>query len=218
MTPEQIRKYPAAHYKLKRTKHNYTPKGELKPNPQLLLNIIDEVGGQPSVTLYVGDNLWKDVEMAQDAGVIDVHAAYGTAHTKEEYDLLVKVTHWTDEDVAREKELKAHDVKAHTTLEKHFDELLGKFEFVPFNSGSMQGGDDWTKNQIEIWKKTIDVQQHFNDIEMKIRSLAMTFVVALVGAVGFSIKEKLTLEPGGDTTLGTFRPDIDSRRTRFAQR
>ena len=29
MTPEQVRKYPAAHYKLKRTKHNYTPKGEL---------------------------------------------------------------------------------------------------------------------------------------------------------------------------------------------
>ena len=166
----------------------------------MLLDIIDEVGGLPSETLYVGDNLWKDVQMAQEAGVIDVHAAYGTAHTKEEYELLVKVTHWTDEDVAREKELKAHDMMAHATLEKHFDELLEKFEFVWFNTGSGSSSDDWTKNQIEIWKKTVDVQQHFNDIEMKIRNLAMTFIVALVGAVGFSIKEKITLGSGGDAT------------------
>lgn len=58
MTTEQIRRYPATHYDLKRTKHNHTPKGELKPNPRLLLDIIDEVGGLPSSTLYVGDNLW----------------------------------------------------------------------------------------------------------------------------------------------------------------
>lgn len=200
MTIEQIRKYPASYYELKRTKHNHTPKGELKPNPKLLLDIIDEVGGLPGETLYVGDNLWKDVQMAQEAGVTDVHASYGTAHTKSGYDeLLVKVTHWTDEDVTRERDLKAHDVKAHTTLEKHFDEILGKFDFVPFNSGSIHSREDWTTNQVQIWKKTVDVQQHFNDIEMKIRSLAMTFVVALVGAVGFSIKEKLTIGAGEKT-------------------
>ena len=199
MTPEQIRRFPAAHYRLKKTKHRYTPKGELKPNPQLLLDIIDEVGGLPSETLYVGDNLWKDVQMAQQANIIDVHASYGTAHTKEEYDLLVKVTHWTDDDVRRERELKAHDVKAHTTLQHHFDELLSHFEFVPFNTALNSYDDNWAINQIEIWKKTVEVQQHFNEIEMKIRNLAMTFIVALVGAVGFSIKEKLAIGAGDDS-------------------
>ena len=27
---------------------------------------------------------------------------------------------------------------------------------------------------VEIWKKVIDVQQHFNDIELRIRNMAIT--------------------------------------------
>jgi hypothetical protein len=35
---------------------------------------------------------------------------------------------------------------------------------------------------LEIWKKTIDVQQHFNTIELQIRSLAITVLTAILGA------------------------------------
>lgn len=39
MSPDQIRKYPAEHYELKRSKTRHTPKGEIKPNRQILLEI-----------------------------------------------------------------------------------------------------------------------------------------------------------------------------------
>jgi hypothetical protein len=32
--------------------------------------------------------------------------------------------------------------------------------------------------QVEIWKKTVDVQQHFNDLELRIRN----FALAVLGA------------------------------------
>ena len=37
---------------------------------------------------------------------------------------------------------------------------------------------------LEVWKKTIDVQQHFNTIEMQIRNFAITVLTASIGAAG----------------------------------
>lgn len=68
MTPETLRKYPASHYELIDTVHRYTPDGETKPNPQLLLDILKEIGADPTEALYVGDSEMKDVVMAQAAG------------------------------------------------------------------------------------------------------------------------------------------------------
>ncbi|NCP11877.1 MAG: HAD hydrolase-like protein [Sphingomonadales bacterium] len=99
-----LRKYDEASYQFKETVHRFTPEGEVKPNPHILTTIIGELGFTKSETVYVGDNLLKDVFMAQQAGVLDVYAAYGAAqHREEEYDLLKKVTHWTPEMIAREK-------------------------------------------------------------------------------------------------------------------
>ncbi|HEV7369825.1 hypothetical protein, partial [Arenibaculum sp.] len=53
--------------------------------------------------------------------------------------------------------------------------------------------------QVEVWKKIIDVQQHFNEIEMKIRGLAITVVGAIFGAIGFVIKEKVTISLHGSS-------------------
>ena len=100
---ELLRIYPPNHYKLGKTVHKHTPQGALKPNPSVLLSIISEMGASPDEVVYVGDSLMKDIAMAQEAGVFDVHAAYGVAQHREQYDLLRKVTHWTPEDVAREK-------------------------------------------------------------------------------------------------------------------
>jgi len=43
-----------------------------------------------------------------------------------------------------------------------------------------------TKLQIEAWKTTVEVQQHFNDIGMRIRTIFLTLLAALFGtAAGF---------------------------------
>jgi hypothetical protein len=43
--------------------------------------------------------------------------------------------------------------------------------------------------QIEIWKKIIDVQQHFNDLELRIRNFALVVTGALLGLGGYAIKD-----------------------------
>jgi phosphoglycolate phosphatase-like HAD superfamily hydrolase len=111
---------------LRHTRHRYTPEGETKPNPHILLSIIEELGFKPEEALYIGDNLLKDIFMAQQAGVTDVHASYGAAqHRTEEYDLLKKVTHWTMEMVEKEKKaLRPGAVIPTYSAKKSFSEIL----------------------------------------------------------------------------------------------
>lgn len=37
---------------------------------------------------------------------------------------------------------------------------------------------------LDAWKKAVDVQQHFNDLELRVRNLAMTLLGAAIGALG----------------------------------
>jgi FMN phosphatase YigB (HAD superfamily) len=129
MTADEIRRYPAEHYKLKFTEHRHTPKGELKPNPDILVSIIEDVGGDRERCIYIGDSLMKDIAMAKDAGVIDVFAEYGRAQDRPEYELLREVSHWTDEDVAREKELQKRHVDPTHVLQGSLSEVLAIFAF-----------------------------------------------------------------------------------------
>ena len=114
-------------------KSSHTPENELKPNPKLLLDIISELGVEPSECVYIGDSEMKDVAMAIDAGVTSVFARYGTSHFEndfEKYDLLRAVTHWTKEDVEREREIK-NSQKQHNadfSVDK-FSEILEIFDF-----------------------------------------------------------------------------------------
>jgi phosphoglycolate phosphatase len=82
------------------------PRQDRKPNPQLLTDICRKEGADFSSTYYVGDSLVRDVAMAKQAGVTAIWARYGTKYDPEHWRYLVKVTHWTDEDVQREKMLK----------------------------------------------------------------------------------------------------------------
>lgn len=43
--------------------------------------------------------------------------------------------------------------------------------------------------QIEIWKKIVDVQQHFNDLELRIRNFALIVTGAFLGFGGYAIKD-----------------------------
>lgn len=79
------------------------PREERKPNPQLLLDICRQEGFPREQALYVGDSLTRDVVMAVEAGVFSVWARYGTDYDPALWATLVRVTHWTAEDVAREE-------------------------------------------------------------------------------------------------------------------
>lgn len=123
------RHYDAATYSFKHTVHHYTPEGEVKPNPDILLDIVRDLGVSTDEVVYVGDNPLKDVFMAQQAGIIDVHAAYGSSQHKPEYELLRKVTHWTPEMVERERSaLKPGSIVASYVLDKNFAQILPLFE------------------------------------------------------------------------------------------
>jgi hypothetical protein len=42
---------------------------------------------------------------------------------------------------------------------------------------------------VEIWKKVVDVQQHFNDIELRIRNFALALIGAFLAVAGYTAKE-----------------------------
>ncbi|HYX30286.1 MAG TPA: hypothetical protein VE863_17230 [Pyrinomonadaceae bacterium] len=47
---------------------------------------------------------------------------------------------------------------------------------------------------LEIWKKTVDVQQHFNDLELRIRNLAVTVLGAILSLAAFSVEKTITIK------------------------
>jgi phosphoglycolate phosphatase len=83
------------------------PREERKPNPRLLADICRKEGAEIDSTYYVGDSLVRDVAMAKQAKVTAIWAQYGTKYDPQHWQYLVKITHWSDNDVEREKALKA---------------------------------------------------------------------------------------------------------------
>ena len=130
---EHQRYYKDSFYRFRYTDHRHTPAGELKPNPDLLLQIISDFGIEASDAVYVGDSRHKDVAMAQDAGVDYAWAKYGEWQDSDAYELLRAVTHWTDEDVEREKRVRQREVDAQTILPNGLSELLTFYSFGEYD-------------------------------------------------------------------------------------
>jgi sterol desaturase/sphingolipid hydroxylase (fatty acid hydroxylase superfamily) len=53
--------------------------------------------------------------------------------------------------------------------------------------------DERRKQIIDIWKTVVGVQQHFNDISMRIRGMFVTILLALFASIGFLLDKKLNL-------------------------
>lgn len=127
----QLRTQAPSAYGLHRTTHKHVPSGVLKPNTEVLESILSDFGVSPQAAVYVGDSLLKDVTMAQELGVRDVHAQYGVSHDRDDYNLLRRVSHWTPEDIEREKELDARPtVTPSHVLPDGFAQLLTIFNFA----------------------------------------------------------------------------------------
>jgi FMN phosphatase YigB (HAD superfamily) len=194
---DAMRPFADEFYELQVTEIRHTPPGELKPNPKVLLDIIDAVGSAPHRCAYIGDSKFKDVAMARDAGIFDVHAKYGESQRRPEYELLQRVSHWTREDVRREAEIAARhqDIVPSAVLKGSFAEIFIYCDFKPFTGIETDNGR--VKNALETWKKCIDVQQHFNDLCLRIRNFAITVVGALIAAVAFTYQYGLETEVSG---------------------
>jgi phosphoglycolate phosphatase-like HAD superfamily hydrolase len=104
------------------------PVAERKPNPAVLLDICRREGFAPEEACYIGDSVVRDISMAKEAGVRAVWARFGTEYEPGLWDTLVSVTHWTDEDVKREIQLRAQYSKvAPDVIADSFSELLPIF-------------------------------------------------------------------------------------------
>jgi FMN phosphatase YigB (HAD superfamily) len=104
---------------------------ERKPDTRVLLDICQKQGVAPEQTLYVGDSISRDVGMAKNAGVWAAWAKYGTVYDHSLWPRLVRVTHWTAEDVERAK--RTEELLGHTKPDAvlaRFDEILEHFDFV----------------------------------------------------------------------------------------
>lgn len=136
---EEMRIGDPTDYNLNTTVHRFTPAEVIKPNAAVLLSILDDLDIDPENAIYLGDSLYKDIVMAQSINVRDVHAAYGNKDLNSpEYDLLKRVTHWSDQQVQEEQEAELRIV-ANYTLENSISEILNLFNFIPghINKGEL---------------------------------------------------------------------------------
>lgn len=180
--------YDENHWEPEFTEIRYLPRNTKKPNHEILDVIIADFKADKKSTIYIGDKLDRDILMAQEANVISVHAKYGHVINSIEYDLLRDVTHWTDEDVEREK--KNADLHADTPdyiLNRSYAELKLHFNFTDFTGLPNRKQIDQV---LKVWDKVISVQMHFNDIELRIRNYALTLFTFIIAAMGFLEKEK----------------------------
>jgi hypothetical protein len=129
-----------------------------------------------------------------DCGISDVWAKYGQAHLRPEYGLLKQVTHWTPEEVLREARTKARkDVHQTHTLSTSLSEIMPLFEFSYFQGEKQKLSEEKRKQIIDVWKTIVGVQQHFNDIEMRIRAMFITIIFALFASIGFLLDKKVSV-------------------------
>ena len=83
LDPNKIRHYPPEHYILHGVVQRFTPSDQLKPAPEVLRGILDDIDVDPDEVIYIGDKLHKDIMMAHEAKVIDVWAKYGEAKDRQ---------------------------------------------------------------------------------------------------------------------------------------
>lgn len=130
--PDSVTKvYNSEHWEPKKTKFVYLDCKMKKPDHKILLQIIHDYNLNVEDAIYIGDKPARDILMANDANVTSIYARYGHIIEDHRYDLLRDVTHWTDEEVVKEIELKKsineNFIKPSYTIDK-FCDILNYFE------------------------------------------------------------------------------------------
>ena len=91
VNPEIKRKQEAGHYR-SRTPVVELPREAEKPSPEGLRRILADLRLDPGEVLYVGDNVKKDMPVAEACGVTGVWAEYGTYVSQEYRDRLAIIS------------------------------------------------------------------------------------------------------------------------------
>ena len=115
--------------KSKYTKIKNLPSEDTKPNPKVLLDIISDFNILHDEVIYIGDSKVKDICMANSAGIVSILVNFGVSSHLNAYNLLRDVSHWTNEDIQREKESSKLDCIPTYELHKKFSEIFSFFEF-----------------------------------------------------------------------------------------
>jgi len=100
-----------------------------KPDTAILNAILTTTEVTPQNAIFVGDSLTKDILMAKRCGVWDVFSEYGTRVAPDLFTELLKITYWTDQDVAEDRRLREQRISPTYTIAS-FRELLGIIENV----------------------------------------------------------------------------------------
>lgn len=62
----------------------------------------------------------------------------------------------------------------------------------------------WDSDRIDrllvTWRQTVEVQQHFNDLELRLRNLALTVLTAILGGAAYAFSQHMTI-PADHLTL-----------------
>ena len=101
-----------------------------KPNPDVLGEMFRDFGVDARETAYIGDSIARDVYMAKQIGSVAIWAKYGSEHDPEEYKRLIRISHWSPEEIGREVSLKAlaETVQPDFVARNSFQELLSFFD------------------------------------------------------------------------------------------
>jgi FMN phosphatase YigB (HAD superfamily) len=104
------------------------PSHESKPNPRVLMDIVAQQHRPMSEVAYIGDSLAKDVLMGKRANCFTIWAKYGAHTNRAMYDRLVRISHWTAEDIERERNYasEAHLIKPDFICEHSLWDLIGR--------------------------------------------------------------------------------------------
>lgn len=99
---------------------------QTKPNPTVLTEICASEGIEINQVAYVGDSMARDMLMAKRADVFAIWAAYGTVSDSETYSRLVRISHWTSEEVENELRLReeAKAIQPNFIAQNSFAEVL----------------------------------------------------------------------------------------------
>ncbi|WP_337968664.1 HAD hydrolase-like protein [uncultured Flavobacterium sp.] len=202
--PQSVQQiYSENHWEPIKTEIRYLSKTIRKPDSEILGIILRDFQVLKENAVYIGDKIDRDIRMAIDAGVTSVYAKYGSEISNERYEFLKEVTHWTPEDVRRELEFhekhKNDEIIPDIILEHSFSELLNH---VSFSSYQKKLNKDLIPNVISIWSETVKVQQHFNDIALRIRNLSLTAFTFIIATLGYIVKENIVFYITGKEVNG----------------
>lgn len=107
-------------YQLEFSRQYSVPREWRKPNPKIVRHILRERNLDSQQVLFVGDSLFKDVKMANEAGIRSVYAKYGDGRDAAEYEKLRQVSHWSDQHIQEDR---SDEVRPTFTLPNGLSEL-----------------------------------------------------------------------------------------------